>query len=63
MKVDEFIDLVNSINEANNTGNKIDAEMYFRSIYIGYHMPGTQPPSNNEEAIAGYRLGLQLRKL
>lgn len=62
MEPAEFVTFVESLHEADKTGGSPQARTYFRGVYIGYEYPNLKPPSDDEDAIEGYKFGLRLRK-
>lgn len=61
MEPTAFITFVESLHEADKTGGSPQARTYFRGVYIGYEYPNLSPP-DDEDALAGYELGLRLRR-
>lgn len=62
MEIDEFIQLCSDVRDSAKTGTAGESKTYFTSIYIGYEYPNITPPTDDQNAIRGYRFGLELRE-
>lgn len=61
MTPEQFLTFCEDVYNANSS-NKIEAQLFLRSVYIGANMPNMSPPKNDKTAIDGYKLGRELNR-